>query len=351
MMFHKTMAVRGRQAAMRGHNGVRATTAIASRGAAGLKRLVLGGVLAAATLAHAQSWPERPVRVVLTFPPAGVTDILARLVAERLNASLKQPFVVEPRGGGGGNVGADVVAKARPDGYTFGITTDTLFTVNPLIYKRMPFDPAKDLVPVATLASFAQVLACHPSVPARNVRELIELSRQRHLTYASGGIGVPGHLAMELLLFRSGVSMMHVPYRGAVPSTLAIISHEVDCGFLPGPNVLPHVTAGKVNALGVSSAKRSPMAPQVPTISESGLSGFDASFKLILFAPAGTPAAILDTMAKEANAALADPELMAKLRSNDLQPIGQGQETTRKLLAEDVQTWTPVVRKIDLKAE
>jgi tripartite-type tricarboxylate transporter receptor subunit TctC len=243
------------------------------------------------------------------------------------------------------------VAKARPDGYTFGITTDTLFTINPLIYKSMPFDPAKDLVPVATLASFAQVLACHPTVAARNVRELVDLSRQRPLTYASGGVGVPGHLAMELLLFRSGATMTHVPYRGAVPATMDIVGHQVDCGFLPGPTVLPHVTAGKLNALGVSSATRSPMAPQVPTIGESGLGGFDAAFKLVLFAPAGTPQAILDTLAKEANAALADPDLVAKLRSNDLLPIGQGQEATRKLLADDVQTWTPVVRKIDLKAE
>jgi tripartite-type tricarboxylate transporter receptor subunit TctC len=316
-----------------------------------LKHLLLALAIAAAPLAHAQSWPQRPVRVVLTFPPAGVTDVLARLVAERLTASLKQPFVVEPRGGGGGNVGADLVAKARPDGYTFGITTDTLFTINPLIYKSMPFDPAKDLVPVATLASFAQVLACHPTVAAKTVRELVELSRQRPLTYASGGIGVPGHLAMELLLFRSGATMTHVPYRGAVPATMDIVGHQVDCGFLPGPTVLPHVTAGKLNALGVSSATRSPMAPQVPTVGESGVSGFDAAFKLVLFAPAGTPQAILDTLAKEANAALADPELVAKLRSNDLQPIGQGQEATRKLLADDVQTWTPVVRKIDLKAE
>jgi tripartite-type tricarboxylate transporter receptor subunit TctC len=319
--------------------------------AAALKHLLLAILVAAAPLAHSQSWPQRPVRVVLTFPPAGVTDILARLVAERLSASLKQPFVVEPRGGGGGNVGADLVAKARPDGYTFGITTDTLFTINPLIYKAMPFDAAKDLVPVATLASFAQVLACHPTVAARNVRELVDLSRQQKLTYASGGVGVPGHLAMELLLFRSGASMTHIPYRGAVPATMDIVGHQVDCGFLPGPTVLPHVTAGKLHALGVSSARRSPMAPQVATISESGLSGFDASFKLILFAPAGTPPAILDTLAREANAALADPELMAKLRSNDLQPIGQGAEVTRKLLADDVQTWTPVVRKIDLKAE
>lgn len=302
-------------------------------------------------LTFAQAWPDRAVRIVLTFPPAGVTDIAARLVAERLNNALKQPFVVDPRGGGGGNVGADLVAKAKPDGYTFGITTDTLFTINPQIYTKMPFDAAKDLVPVATLASFAQVLVCHPSVPAKNVQELVALSKQRNITYASGGVGVPGHLAMELMLFRTGASMTHVPYRGAVPATTDIMGHQVDCGFQPGPTVLPHVNAGKLTALAVSSAKRSPLMPQVPTVSESGLSGFDASFKLVLFAPAGTPAPILETLSREAIAAVANNEVAAKLRSNDLQPIGVGAEASRKLLADDVLTWTPVVRKIDLKAE
>jgi len=248
-------------------------------------------------------------------------------------------------------VGADLVAKAKPDGYTFGITTDTLFTINPQIYNKMPFDAAKDVVPVATLASFAQVLVCHPSVPAKNVQELVALSKQRNITYASGGVGVPGHLAMELMLFRTGTSMTHVPYRGAVPATTDIMGHQVDCGFQPGPTVLPHVNAGKLTALAVSSAKRSPLMPQVPTVSESGLSGFDASFKLVLFAPAGTPAPILETLSREAIAAVANNEVAAKLRSNDLQPIGVGAEASRKLIADDVLTWTPVVRKIDLKAE
>lgn len=314
--------------------------------------LLLAAVaVAAPPLTFAQAWPERAVRIVLTFPPAGVTDIAARLLAERINNALKQPFVVDPRGGGGGNVGADLVAKAKPDGYTFGITTDTLFTINPQIYTKMPFDAAKDLVPVATLASFAQVLVCHPSVPAKNLQELVALSKQRNITYASGGVGVPGHLAMELMLFRTGASMTHVPYRGAVPATTDIMGHQVDCGFQPGPTVLPHVNAGKLNALAVSSSKRSPLMPQVPTVSESGLSGFDASFKLVLFAPAGTPAPILETLSREAIAAVSNNEVAAKLRSNDLLPIGVGAEASRKLLADDVLTWTPVVRKIDLKAE
>ena len=301
--------------------------------------------------AQTQTWPEKAVRIVLTFPPAGVTDIAARLIAEQMNNALKQTFVVDPRGGSGGNLGADIVAKARPDGYTIGITTDTLFTINPQIYEKMSFDPTKDLIPIVTLASFAQVLVCHPSLPTKNIQELVTLAKQRNLSYSSGGIGVPGHLAMELLLFRSSVTMTHVPYRGAVPATTDILGHQVDCGFLPGPTVLPHVATGKLIALAVSSAKRSPLAPQIPTVGESGLQGFDASFKLILFAPSGTPSKIIETLAKEASAAVMSPEVAAKLRSNDLLPIGVGAEATRKLLADDVQIWMPVIRKIDLKAE
>jgi tripartite-type tricarboxylate transporter receptor subunit TctC len=316
-----------------------------------LAGLFFSFVTATAPLVHAQTWPDRAIRVVLTFPPAGVTDVAARLLAERMGNALKQSFVVDPRGGSGGNIGGDIVAKAKPDGYTLGITTDTLFTINPQIYSKMSFDPAKDIVPVATLASFAQVLVCHPSLPARNVQELVALTKQRNLSYASGGVGVPGHLAMELLLYRSGVSMTHVPYRGAVPATTDILGHQVDCGFLPGPTVLPHVATGKLMALAVSSAKRSPIAPQVPTVSESGLPGFDASFKLVLFAPSNTPAAILETLSREAISAVSNPEVVAKFRSNDLLPVGVGPEATRKLLAEDILTWTPVVRKIELSAE
>jgi tripartite-type tricarboxylate transporter receptor subunit TctC len=316
-----------------------------------VKYLALVAFVAAAPWSMAQSWPEHPVRVILTFPPGGVTDVLARLVAERLTSTLKQSFVVDPHGGGGGNIGGDLVAKARPDGYTFGISTDTLFTINPLINSKMPFDPAKDLVPVASLASFAQVLVCNPSVPAKNLRELLDLSKQRKLSYASGGVGVPGHLAMELLLNRTGATMTHVPYRGAVPATVDLVGGQVDCGFLPGPTVLPHVATGRLRALAVSSAKRSPIAPDVPTIAESGVSGFDANFKLVLFAPAGTPAPVLDALAKASSAAVSDPEVAAKLRANDLTPMGVGMEPTRKLLAEDAKTWTPVVKKIDLKAD
>ena len=313
--------------------------------------LLFAALAAFAAPSSAQSWPQRPVRVVITFPPGGVTDVLARTVAEKLTTALKQPFVVEPHGGAGGNIGGELVAKARPDGHTFGIATDTLWTINPLIYRKMSFEPARDLLPVMVMASFAQVLTCNPALGAKTLDALIQLGKRQPLSYASGGAGVPGHLAMELLLSRAGVSMTHVPYRGAAPASADIIGNQVNCGFLPGPTVMPHVNSGRLVALAVSSEQRSPLAPDVPTVAESGFPGFNATFKLVLFAPAGTPQAILDTLTRETATALADPAVMARLRAVDLAPIGANAAHTRKALADDAEMWTPVVRKIDLKLD
>src|SRR5438132_5896547 len=163
-------------------------------------RFLLLFLAALPALALAQAWPAKPVRMLITFPPGGPSEILTRLVNERLQAALKQPFIVENRVGAGGNIGAEAVAKSAPDGHSFGITTDTLFTVNPMVYRRMPIDPWNDIVPVTLLGSFSQMMVCNPSVPARTLAELLQLARREHLTYASGGAGVPGHLAAELLL-------------------------------------------------------------------------------------------------------------------------------------------------------
>jgi tripartite-type tricarboxylate transporter receptor subunit TctC len=201
------------------------------------------------------------------------------------------------------------------------------------------------------MASFAQVLTCNPALNVKTLDELIQLGKRQPLSYASGGAGVPGHLAMELLLSRAGVSMTHIAYRGAVPAVTDIIGNQVNCGFLPGPTVMPHVNAGKLIALAVSSVQRSPLAPNVPTVAETGFAGFNATFKLVLFAPAGTPQAILDTLTRETASALADPELMKRLQAVDLTPIGANAAQTRKALADDAEVWTPVVKKIELKLD
>jgi tripartite-type tricarboxylate transporter receptor subunit TctC len=312
-------------------------------------RLVFLFSILFATAVHA--WPTRPVRMLITFPPGGPSEILTRLVNEKLQESLKQPFVVENRAGAGGNVGADVVAKAAPDGHLFGITTDTLFTVNPLVYARMPFDPWKDFVPVSLLGSFSQMMVCNPSVSANTLADLVALAKRERVTYASGGPGVPGHLAAELLLSMSGASMLHVPYKGPAAATTDVMGGQVQCGFLATPTVMPHVAAGRLKALAVSTAKRSPLAPEVPTAAEAGAAGFDAPFYLVLFARSGTPEAVIEAMSRGVASALGSPEVRGRAAKMDVEALGGTPQEAAKTLRAAADKWAPVVRRIGLKLE
>src|SRR4029077_1488081 len=194
----------------------------------------------------------KPVAWVIPFPPGGPSEIVSRMVGERLQGVFKQPFVIENRVGASGNIGAEAVASAA-DGYSFGVTTDTLFTVNPHVFRKMPFDPWRDIVPVTLLGSFSQMMVCTPAVRPKPLGELLQLAKREPLTYASGGPGVPGHLAAELLLASAGVSMLHVPYKGPAAATTDVMGGQVHCGFLATPTVLPHVKAGKLKALAVST--------------------------------------------------------------------------------------------------
>ncbi|MBI2961008.1 MAG: tripartite tricarboxylate transporter substrate binding protein [Betaproteobacteria bacterium] len=306
-------------------------------------------VLLASPAALAQGYPAKPVRMIITFPPGGPSEIVTRLVSERLHAELKQPFVVENRAGAGGNVGADAVAKALPDGHVFGITTDTLFTVNPLVYAKMPFDPWNDIVPVALLGSFSQMMVCNPSVAAKTLAELLALARRERLTYASGGAGVPGHLAAELLLAMTQVEMVHVPYKGPAAATSDVMGGQVHCGFLATPTVLPQVKAGKLNALAVSTAQRSPLAPQIPTAAEAGVAGFDAPFYLVLFAPKDTPAEVIRVINREVAKALSAREVRERAAALDVVTLGGSPEAAAKTLRTGAEKWAPVIRRIGLK--
>jgi len=307
--------------------------------------------LAALCTTTAHAWPVKPVRMLITFPPGGPSEILTRLVNEKLQESLKQPFVVENRAGAGGNVGADVVAKAAPDGHLFGITTDTLFTVNPLVYARMPFDPWKDLVPVSLLGSFSQMMVCNAAVPAKTLPELLQLARKEKLTYASGGPGVPGHLAAELLLSMTGASMLHVPYKGPAAATADVMGGQVHCGFLATPTVLPHVKSGKLTGLAVSTAQRSPLAPDVPAAGEAGAPGFDAPFFLVLFAPKAMPREIVTVMNREVGKALALPEVKERAAAIDIVTLGGTPDEATRTLKAAASKWAPVVQRIGLKLD
>ena len=301
------------------------------------------------TAAHA--WPVKPVRMLIAFPPGGPSELLTRLVNEKLQESFKQPFITENRAGAGGNVGADVIAKSAADGHLFGITPDTLFTVNPLVYARMPFDPWKDLVPVSLLASFSQTMVCNPSVPVRDLGELVALAKRERVTYASGGAGVTGHLATELLLSMTGASMVHVPYKGPAAATADVVGGQVQCGFLATPTVMPHVGAGRLKALAVSTAKRSPLAPGVPSAAEAGAPGFDAPFYLVLFARTGTPEPVIAAMSRAVATALASPDIRERTAKADMETLGGTPEEAAKTLRAAAEKWAPVVRRIGLKLD
>ncbi len=306
-------------------------------------------VLALPSAAHA--WPVKPVRMLIAFPPGGPSELLTRLVNEKLQETFKQPFITENRAGAGGNVGADVVAKSAPDGHLFGITPDTLFTVNPLVYARMPFDPWKDLVPVSLLASFSQTMVCNPSVPVRDLSELVALAKRERVTYASGGAGVPGHLATELLLSMTGASMVHVPYKGPAAATADVVGGQVQCGFLATPTVMPHVGAGRLKALAVSTAKRSPLAPGVPSAAEAGAPGFDAPFYLVLFARTGTPEPVIAAMSRAVASALASPDIRERTAKADMETLGGTPQEAANTLRAAAEKWAPVVRRIGLKLD
>lgn len=308
-------------------------------------------LIAVAPLAAAQtSWPDKPIRVIVPLPPGGPSDIVLRSAAEKMQASLKQPIVIDNKPGAAGNLGAAEAARAAPDGYTWLWTTDTLLTVNPHVYPKLNFKP-EDLQPVMRASSFSQTLVCNPAVGVRTVAELVKRAKQQPMNYASGGAGSPGHLSTELFKSVAGIEMTHVPYKGPAPAMQDMLGGQVECGFLAGPTVLPMVRAGKLMALAVSGARRSPLLPEVPTVAESGYPGFDATFSLVLFAPKGVPAAIVDKMQAALAAALKQPDVVERLRQTDQQVVADPPAASASRLAADSKTWGTVARKIGLQLD
>lgn len=320
--------------------------------------LRLAFVLAAAllspvlALAQAGSWPTKPIRMLVGSPPGGPSDIVTRLFAEQLSQRVKQSVVVENRPGVGNSLAAGVVARGEPDGYTLVLSPDTVVTVNPLVYRQLNFDARTELVNVSILASFTQMLVCNAGKAVKTVPELLAKARAERMTYASGGPGVPGHLAAEMMLQTAGVKMEHVPYKGPAPATQAVLAGEVDCGFLATPTVLPHVKAGKLAALAVSSAEPSPLAPDVPTLAKAMNRGdLDISFKLVLQAAKGTPAPVLAELERAAVEIMKKPEIRARLQNSDLVSIGSSSRDAEAVMKAETARWEPVVRRLDIKAE
>ena len=314
-------------------------------------------LLAAAALhtgiAAAQTYPAKPIRLMVPFPPGGSTDIVARIVAQKLSAQLGQPVVVENRGGAGGTIGTAVVAKAAPDGYSLLVGSTSTHVVAPSVYAKLEYDPVKDFAPVSLMAVTPYLLVVHPAVQAKTVKELVDLMRAQpgRLNYASAGIGSTTHLAMEMLKFASGTFALHIPYNGNGPAGAAVIAGQVEILFGSLPAVLPHARSGRVRALAVGTLKRSPSLPEVPTVAESGYAGFDASLWLAIMAPAGTPAAVIERLNKEVVAAVSAPDTRELLDKNGAEVLTSTPAELAAMIREGVAKYAKIVKMAGVTAQ
>ncbi|HSI59184.1 MAG TPA: tripartite tricarboxylate transporter substrate binding protein [Ideonella sp.] len=306
--------------------------------------------LAGSAAAQTPAWPAKPLRIVLTSTPGAPSDIVMRIAGEKLQASLKQTVVIENKGGAGGNLASADVARAAPDGLTWLWTTDNTLTVNPHVYKTLGFKP-EDLTPVSVGSVFSQTLVCNPSLGVKTLAEFVKKAKASKLAYASGGAGVPGHLAMELLASAADIEMEHIPYKGPAPAAQDVLGGQVACGFLAGPTVLPHVRSGRLVALAVSGTHRSPVLPEVPTVAEAGFPGYDASFLLVMMAPKGTPANIVAAMNKALVEALKSPDVVEKLKATDQTVVADTPAQAAARLAGLSKQWGAVARKIQLSLD
>jgi tripartite-type tricarboxylate transporter receptor subunit TctC len=296
------------------------------------------------------AWPTKPVTFLVPTPAGSPSDVVMRLLGERMQASFGQPLVVDNRSGANGSLGAAEVARARPDGQTWMFTTDSVYAINPYIYKNPGFKP-EQFDPVVEATRLGQVLVCNPSLGAKTLADFIDKAKKTPMTYASGGAGSPGHMAMSMLIASAGIELTHVPYKGPAGAMNDVLGNQVPCGFLARTTVQPFVQRGQLVALATSGATRSPTLPDVPTVAESGFPGFDASFSLVLFAPHGTPPAIVDAMAGVMRKALAEPDLVAKLQVLDQEVVASGPAQTAASMAAAARKWSDLIRKLNLQLE
>jgi tripartite-type tricarboxylate transporter receptor subunit TctC len=307
---------------------------------------LLAAVLAAPLLAFAQAYPSKAVRMIVTFPPGSTPDIVGRALASRLQEAMGQPFVVENRAGAGGNIGADAVAKAAPDGYTLLVSTNGVYSINKSLYKSMPYDPDKDLVPVSLLATAPQMLVVNPSLGVRSFKEFLEHVRRNpgKLSYGSVGAGSASHLTMELLKNDAGVFIVHIPYKGFPPAVTDMLGGSVHTMFAIVPGVLAHVKAGKMTGLAVTALKRSELAPEVPSVAELGYPQLESLAWIGLGAPAGTPPEVLNRLSTETTRGMRSQEVRQLLGKQGFDVVaGTPQEFSRWIRAES-EKWARVIK-------
>ena len=305
------------------------------------------------TAAHADVYPSRPIRFVVAFPPGGGTDIIARSIAQKLSERVSQQVLVDNRPGAGGNIGTEIVAKSAPDGYTMLMGSAGPLAINASLFKTMPFDPQRDLAPVTLAASTPNVLVVHPSLNVATVGELVALAKKSpgKINFASSGFGTPAHLAGELFNSMAGVKLVHVPYKGASPALADLLGGQVQLMFSTMPPALPHVKDGKLRALAVTSAKRSPAAPDLLTLDEAGLPGFEANTWHGVVLPAGASAEVIAKLNREIVAILHLPDVVERLSAQGAEPVGSTPEEFAAYIRSETAKWAKVVRESGAKAE
>ncbi|HWJ01507.1 MAG TPA: tripartite tricarboxylate transporter substrate binding protein [Burkholderiales bacterium] len=312
---------------------------------------VILAALSSVSVFAAEPYPVRPIRMIVGFAPGGGTDLTARPVAQKLSELLGQQVIVENRPGAAGNVATEQVAKSAPDGYTLLMGTIAALAINPSLYGNLRFDPETDLAPVIQVVDATNVLALHPSVPAGSVKELIALAREKSLLAGSSGIGATGHLAIELFNLMAGVKLVHVPYKGGGPAMGDLVGGQVNLIFATTASAIPHLKSGRIKGIAVTTAKRSALLPDVPTISESGLAGFDANNWYGLVVPAKTPRAIIDQLNAEVTKVLAMPDVKTTLFNQGLDPAPGTPEQFGAYIKSERAKWAKVIKESGAKPE
>jgi len=315
--------------------------------------LIAAAAAISVTAVHAQTYPTKPVRIIVTQPPGGGNDTIARMVAERLSKQLKQQFVVDNRGGAGGVVAAELASKSPPDGYVLFLGNVATLAIIPHLMKKVPYDPLKDFEPVTLIASAPMLVVVHPSVPVNNIKQLIAFAKARpgEMNYASNGVGSSTHLATELFLQSTGTKMVHVPYKGLSQAMTGLISGQVPVMFSSAVAMLPQVKNKRLRALAMTGEKRSAAIPDIPTVAESGLPGYSAGSWYGVLVPTGTPRAVIDLLHREIVAATKSPEITDRLVAEAIIPIANTPEEFRKHILLENGRMAKVVKASDLKVE
>jgi len=310
-------------------------------------------LLAAGPAVQAQAFPVKPLRLILPYPPGGGSDTIARPFARRMAESIGQQVVVDNRGGAGGNIGMEAAARAAPDGYTFVLGLTAQLAVNPGLYPKLPYDPVKDFEPIMLLANGAYLLVAHPSLLAKTMKDVIAIAKKRpgEILYASSGNGSGAHLATELLNTMTGIRLVHVPYKGGGPALVDTISGQTQLLFATPIASTGHIQAGRLRAIAVSTTKRVSSMPQVPTVSESGVPGFDAGVWYAMLAPRGTPRDIVNRLNEEFRKVLADPGIREFLTKSGVDPEGGTPEELAKYLRSEITKWARVIKEANIRMD